>query len=161
MGRHYYNKNTKEGFEKSIEYYEQAIEKDPNYALAYTGLAFGYYFLGNRGFLSAKESDPKVEWAARKALEIDNTLSEGHTFLGVSKYSNFDWEGSADELRRALELDPNSVLANMAFGNYLASVGRPAEAIPYAKRAAELDPISYPGLGCPGLLLSLANMTRQ
>ncbi len=146
LGKHYYNKQTREGFAKSIDYYTQAIEQDPDYALAYTGLALTYYFMGNRGFLSAKESDPKVEWAARKALEIDNTLADGHTFLGVSKYSNFDWEGSADELRQALELDPNSVVANMAFGNYLTSVGRPSEAIPYAKRALELDPISNPGL---------------
>jgi TolB-like protein/DNA-binding winged helix-turn-helix (wHTH) protein/Tfp pilus assembly protein PilF len=146
LGRHYYNKQTKEGFEKSLDFYNQAIEKDPNYALAYAGLAHTYYFMGNRGFLSAQESDPKVEWAARKALKIDNTLAEGHIFLGVSKYSNFDWEGSANELRQALELDPNSTLANMAFGNYLASVGRPGEAIPYAKRAVELDPISNPGL---------------
>lgn len=146
LARHYHNKQTKEGFEKSLDFYNQAIEKDPSYALAYAGLANAYYFMGNRGFLSASESDPKVEWAARKALEIDSTLAEGHTILGVNKYSNFDWEGSADELRQALELDPNSVLANTAFGNYLASVGRPDDAIPYAKRAAELDPTTNPGL---------------
>ena len=146
LGRHYFSKQTKEGFEKSIEYYEQAIEKDPNYALAYTGLAFGYYFLGNRGFWTAKESDQKTEWAALKALELDDTLAEAHVFLGVTKYSNFDWVGSEKELKHALELNPNTYLGNMAFANYLTSIGRPDEAIPYAKRAAEIDPTTTPGL---------------
>jgi tetratricopeptide (TPR) repeat protein len=101
--------------------------------------------MGNRGFWPAKESDQKTEWAALKALEIDPALAEGHVFLGVSKYTNFDWAGSEKELKLALELNPNTYLGNMAFANYLTSVGRPDEAIPYAKRAAELDP-TFPGL---------------
>ncbi|HEV8484458.1 MAG TPA: protein kinase, partial [Blastocatellia bacterium] len=86
LGRQCFNKQTKEALEKSIGYYEQAIEKDPNYALAYAGLAYSYYFLGNRGFWTTKEYAQKLEWAALKALELDDTLAEGHVFLGVTKY---------------------------------------------------------------------------
>ncbi|MEK6284837.1 MAG: protein kinase [Acidobacteriota bacterium] len=145
LGKHYFRKQTKEAFEKSIDYYKQAIEKDPNYALAYTGLAYTYYFMVNRGFWTTNEYLPKLEGAALKALELDDTLAEGHVFLGVAKYSNFDWAGSEKELKQALELDPNSPLANIAFSNYLSSVGRPDDALPYAKRAVELDPTSQAG----------------
>ncbi|MGH9949159.1 MAG: winged helix-turn-helix domain-containing tetratricopeptide repeat protein, partial [Pyrinomonadaceae bacterium] len=146
LGRHYSNKLTKEGFEKSIEYYEQAIKKDPSYALPYTGIAFSYYFMGNRGFWTAKESGQKLEWAALKALELDDALADGHVFLGVSKYSNFDWTGAEKEIIKALELEPNSYLANFTFFTYLSNVGRFDEALFYGKRAAELDQTTQPGL---------------
>jgi eukaryotic-like serine/threonine-protein kinase len=144
-GRHFFNKNTREGYEKSIEYYKQAIEKDPNYALAYTRLAVSYYFMGNRGFWTAEESGQKLEGAALKALELDSTLAEGHALLGVNKYNNFDWAGAEKELKQALELDPNSDLANRAYFQYLSAVGRPDEALSYAKRVVELDPTTTPG----------------
>ena len=145
LGRHYFSKQTKEAFEKSIEYYEQSIKKDPNYALAYTGLALSYSFMGNRGFWTTRESEQKQEWAALKALELDDTLAEGHALLGVTKFFNFDWAGAEKELKRALELDPNSPLVNVAYSNYLANVGRPDEALSYAIRAQETDPMSQPG----------------
>ncbi|HXI94415.1 MAG TPA: protein kinase, partial [Blastocatellia bacterium] len=145
LGRHYFSKQTKESFEKSIEYYRQAIEKDPNYALAYTGLADSYYFMWNRGFWTTKESGEKLQGAALKALELDDTLAEGHVFLGVSKYTNFDWEGSEKELKQALELDPKSSSAHMAYFACLSSVGRLDEALKHAIRAAELDPTGQAG----------------
>ena len=101
--------------------------------------------MGNRGFWPAKESGQKQEWAALKALQLDDTLAEGHALLGAVKYNNFDWAGSEKELKRALELDPNSGMANATYFAYLSNVGRPDEALPYAKRAAELDPSTTPG----------------
>jgi serine/threonine protein kinase len=98
LGNYYYRKNTKEAFEKGIESFEQAIKIDPNYALAYTGLARIYHFMGTRGFSPTKETEQKVEWAALKALQLDDTLAEGHVFLGVNKYHNFDWAGAEKEL---------------------------------------------------------------
>ena len=112
MGNYYFRQNTKEGFEKSIESFEQAIKIDPNYALAYAGLAGTYQFMGTRGFSPPKEYEQKVEWAALKALQLDDTLAEAHAFLGVNKFNNFDWAGAEKEIKRALELDPNSSQAN-------------------------------------------------
>lgn len=145
LGRHYFRKQTKEGFEKSIEYYEQAIKADPNYALAYTGLARAYHWMGTRGFWPAKESKQKVEWAALKALQLDETLAEGHVRLGVLKFNNFDWAGAERELKRALELDASSPEANSAYFQFLAGLGRTDEALRYAIRAQELDPTGTTG----------------
>lgn len=145
LGRHYFHKQTKEGFEKSIEYYEQAIKEDPNYALAYTGLARAYHWMGTRGFWPAKESKQKVEWAALKAIQLDEKLAEGHVRLGVLKFNNFDWTGAERDLKRALELDSNSPEANSAYFQFLAGLGRTDEALRYAIRAQELDPTVTPG----------------
>ena len=145
LGRYYFRQNTKEGFEKSIESFEQAIKIDPNYALAYAGLAHTYQSMGTRGFSPPNETDQKVEWAALKALQFDETLAEGHAFLGVSKFNNFDWAGAEKEIKRALELDPNSYLANSSYFHYLMSIGRVDEGLPYAIRAQELDSTASPG----------------
>ena len=145
LGNYSFRQNTKEAFEKSIEYYTQAIKIDPNYALAYTGLALNYYFMWNRGFWTTKEAEQKLEWAALKALALDNTLAEGHVFLGVSKYTNFDWAGSEKEIKQALELDPNSSSAHMTYFACLSSVGRLDEALEHAKRAADIDPTGQAG----------------
>ena len=145
LGRHHFHKQTKEGFEKSIAYYEQAIKADPNYALAYTGLARVYHWMGTRSFWPAKESKEKVEWAALKALQLDDTLAEGHVRLGVLKFNNFDWAGAERDLKRALELDSNSPEANSAYFQFLAGLGRTEEALRYAVRAQELDAAFAPG----------------
>lgn len=145
LGRHYFHMQTKEGFEKSIEYYEQAIKADPNYALAYSGLSRAYHWMGTRGFWPAKESKQKVEWAALKALQLDDTLAEGHVRLGVLKFNNFDWAGAERDLKRALELDSNSPEANSAYFQFLAGLGRTDEALGYAIRAQELDATFAPG----------------
>jgi serine/threonine-protein kinase len=143
--RYNLSKQTKQAFEESIGLYEQAIEKDPKYALAYIRLADCYYSMWNRGLWTSKDSAQRIEWAALKALELDDTLSEGHTFLGIVKYTNFDWAGAEKEIKRALELDPNSSLANIAYFGYLSIFGKLDQAVHYAKRAVELDPMSYPG----------------
>ncbi|MEP6922207.1 MAG: FlgO family outer membrane protein [bacterium] len=139
LGNYYFRKNTKEGFEKSIESFNQAIQIDPNYALAYAGLAGTYQFMGTRGFSHPKEYEQKVEWAALKALQLDETLAEAHVFLGVHKFYDFDWTGAEKEIKRALELDPNSSQANDAYWVYLGALGRADEGLPYELRSRELD----------------------
>lgn len=139
LGRHHFHKNTKEGFEKSIEYYEQAIGVDPKYGLAYFGLSSAYHQLEFRGFAFPKEALRKQEWAALKAVELDETLTEAHVALAVAKRLHGDWEGAEKEFKRALELDPNSLEANNSYGSYLAYSGRADEALVYAKRVEELD----------------------
>jgi eukaryotic-like serine/threonine-protein kinase len=138
LGNHSSRKMTKEGFEKSIESFKQAIEIDPNYALAYAGLAHTYQFMLSRGFSPPKEYEQTVEWAALKALQLDDTLAEAHASLGNHKFINFDWVGAEGEIKRALELDPNSSRANSSYASYLTAIGRADEALPYSIRAREL-----------------------
>ena len=140
LGSYYYRQNTKEGFEKSVDSFNQSIEIDPNYALAYAGLARTYQFLVSRGFSTANEYEQRIEWAALKALKLDETLAEAHVCLGAHRYFVFDWLGAEKEEKRALELDPNSSTANEAYSAYLRTVGRADEAIQYEVRARELGP---------------------
>jgi serine/threonine-protein kinase len=139
LGRYHSEKFTKEGLEKGIEYYEKAIGVDPKYALAYVGLFNAYHDLQGRGFEIPKETLRKREWAALKAVELDDTLSEAHVALAVIKFYRLDRTGGEKECKRALELDPNSVEANRRYAMYLAFEGRADEALIHAKRANELD----------------------
>jgi serine/threonine protein kinase len=138
VGNYFYRQNTKEAFEKSIESFNQAIKIDPNYALAYAGLARTYQFMISRGFSPPNEYEQTVERAALKALQLDDTLAEAHASLGDHKFINFDWVGAEKEIKRALELDPNSSQANSSYASYLTGIGRADEALPYAIRAREL-----------------------
>lgn len=101
--------------------------------------------MGTRGFWSTKESEQNLEWAVLKAVQLDDTLAEGHVLLGVYKISNFDWVGAGKEFQRALELDPNSYLANFSYSHYLMINGKQGESLPYAIRAQELDSTVSPG----------------
>jgi TolB-like protein/Flp pilus assembly protein TadD len=155
-GRYYWNKYTKEGLTKAIEYFNQSIELDPGYTLAYTGLADSYYRLSN-AYSPPKETLPKARTAAIKALEIDHTLAEAHASLGLIKmYHDWDWAGAEHHYRRALELDPRSVLAHQRYGNYLAMMGRLEESIAILKRGQELDPLSLLTSSLIGLTLYLS-----
>jgi len=155
-GRYYWNKYTKEGLTKAIEYFNQSIELDPGYTLAYTGLADSYYRLSN-AYAPPKEALPKARTAAIKALEIDDTLAEAHASLGLIKmYHDWDWAGAEHHYRRALELDPRSVLAHQRYGNYLAMMGRLEESIAILKRGQELDPLSLLTSSLIGLTLYLS-----
>jgi serine/threonine-protein kinase len=144
MGNYFYRLNTKDAFEKSIESFEQAIKLDPNYALAYAGLARTYQFMMSRGFSPPKDNEQKAEWASLKALQLDDTLAEAHSSLAVYKITSFDWVAAEKESKRALELDPNSHLANTAVAQYLTGIGRADEALPYRMRAQELDSMANP-----------------
>ena len=139
VGNYYFRQHTKEAYEGSTESFKQAIKIDPNYALAYARLARTYLFMISRGFLPPKEYEQNAEWAALKAVQLDDTLAEAHAALGGHKFINFDWVGVEKEIKRALELDPNSSQANSAYSDYLRAVGRADEALPYEIRSRELD----------------------
>src|ERR1700686_4536874 len=119
-GRYFWNKRTKDGLEKGIEYFKQAIEKDPGYALPYTGLADCYHLLTTLGVVSPRESMPKAKAAAMKALEIDATLAETHASLAHLKSSyEWDWVGAEREFKRAIELNPTYATAHHWYRPYL------------------------------------------
>jgi len=141
-GNYAWNKHTEEDLQKAIEYFNQAIEKDPNYALAYTGLADSYGVMGNN-YLPPNEAFPKAQAYAAKALEIDETLAEAHTSMAaVRLFYEWNWAEAERELKRAQALDPNDAGAHDLYAVYLDAMGRLDEAMAETKRAQELDPLS-------------------
>jgi TolB-like protein/Tfp pilus assembly protein PilF len=143
MGRYYFRRSgKKEDLEKSLDYFEQAIKKDPAYAPAYAGMGTTYHLLGWKGLLSPKESWQKEEWAALKALQIDDNVAEAHVLIAAIKEFNLDWHGAEEEYKRALELDPNSVRAHETYAWHLEMFERLDEAMRHLRRAQELDPFS-------------------
>ena len=143
-GRYYWNKRTSEALKQSVEYFNQAIEKDPNYALAYVGLADAYNVLPFFSAGSSQEYFPKAKAAAQRALEMDESLAEAHTAL-ASVLVNYDWNlpESNKEFRRAIELKPNYATAHHWYAIFnLQIMGRFDEAISEMERAQELDPLS-------------------
>lgn len=142
-GRYHANQSTAAGLKKSIEYFKQAIERDPGYALAYAGLADSYAGLGGDWlYLPPSESFPKAKAAAMKALELDDTLAEAHAALGYATLFDWDWVGAERELKRAIEVNPNSALAHERYTDFLEIRLRFDEAMTEAQRAQELDPLS-------------------
>jgi serine/threonine-protein kinase len=142
-GRFYWNKRTAEGLEKSIAYFQRAITKDPNYALAYAGLAVSYHVLSELSVVPVEEAFPKARSAALKALEIDDSLGEAHSALAnVKEDYDWDWKGAEEEYKRALELNPGQVLAHVSYSNLLFELGRLPEALSEARVAQQLDPLS-------------------
>jgi adenylate cyclase len=143
-GRYYMTKDTEEAFRKGIESYEKAIELDPNYALAYAGLADAYGALGGVfGFVSPTETFPKSRAAALKAIELDETLAEAHVALANYKLSyEWNWQEAEREFKRALELNPNSARAHNGYGGYLQAQGRFNEAIAARRQGQKLEPLS-------------------
>jgi TolB-like protein/Flp pilus assembly protein TadD len=142
-GRYYWNKRTAEDLKKGVDYFRQAIDMDPNYALAYAGLADSYNVLPIWTPLETKESYPKAKSAAVKALEIDDTLGEAHISLAYALYRyDWDWSGAEREFKRGIELRPNYATAHQWYSFYLSAMGRLEEAIVEMKRAQELEPLS-------------------
>jgi DNA-binding winged helix-turn-helix (wHTH) protein/TolB-like protein/Tfp pilus assembly protein PilF len=144
-GRYFWNKRSADGNKKAIEYYEQAIELDPNYALAYAGLADSYSHLPQLNGVPAGEVYPKEKAAVRRALELDDTLAEAHTSLATlitDDSGNRDWAGTEREFKRAIELSPNYTLAHIWYSQHLEAMGRLDESAVEASRALELDPLS-------------------
>jgi TolB-like protein/DNA-binding winged helix-turn-helix (wHTH) protein/Tfp pilus assembly protein PilF len=141
-GRYYAHTRSGKGSQKSIELFEQAIKRDPNYAPAYAGLALTYSVLGYAGLLPPKEARQKEEWAALKAMEIDDTLAEAHVAMAHLRALDLNWSASEEECRRALELNPNSAEVQGSYGHQLIVLGRLGEGMLHLKRAQELDPLS-------------------
>lgn len=129
--------------EQSLAYYQQALEKDPNFASAYIGVADCYIMLNGHKKISAQEAETKARPAIMKALEIDNTLAQAHNALAELKYQyEYDWNGAEQEFKNALELNPNVAWIRQAYGWFLMSLARFDEAAAEMEKARELDPSS-------------------
>jgi TolB-like protein/DNA-binding winged helix-turn-helix (wHTH) protein/Flp pilus assembly protein TadD len=145
-GRFYWNQRNPAALKESIGYLQRATARDPNFALAYVGLADAYNFSNIVGVYSAKESLPEAKAAATKALALDPSLAEAHAALGMEKsHYEFDFPGAQKEFLEAIELNPNSAYTHLFYSNcYLAPMGRFSEAIAENKKALDLDPLSLP-----------------
>ena len=159
MGRYHLNRLTDDGFLKGRDYFQKAIDKDPNYALAYAGLADAYSRLSGFNALPPKDGYPKATAASSKALELDDNLAEAHTVLGTVKFFyDWDWSGAEREFRRAIEINPSYSDAHQMYSYYLSAMGRFDEALAEMRRAQELDPLSLEKLAGIGEIL---NFQRQ
>jgi TolB-like protein/DNA-binding winged helix-turn-helix (wHTH) protein/Tfp pilus assembly protein PilF len=142
-GRFYWNKRTAQDLQRAIGFFQQAVDKDPGYALAYDGLADSWLPLGWYGYLSPSATFPNAKAAVTKALSLDDSLAEAHTSLAfVDLYYDRDWAGAEREFRRAIDLNPNYANGHHWYAEFLSLVGRHTEAIAESQRARELDPLS-------------------
>ena len=142
-GRYWWNKRTREGEFKGLEFFQKAIELDPGYAAAYAGLADSYSVLAHHGRLSPSEAMPRARASAIQAIQLDNSLAEAHNSLAIVDLS-YDWDYPAAEMefQKAIALNPNYATAHHWFAHYLAVVGRDTDAMKEIQRARELDPFS-------------------
>jgi tetratricopeptide (TPR) repeat protein len=143
-GRYHANQTTAAELKKSIEYFQQSIDKDPGYGLAYAGLVDSYASLGGDwAYLSPVDTFPKAKAAAQKALELDETLGEAHAALAYAGYyADWNWPMAEREFRRAIELNPNSALSHDRYAECLKMRQRLSESMAEALKAQELDPLS-------------------
>ena len=142
QGRYQWNKRTLEGLQQSIDYFQQAIQKDSRYALAFAGQADAYALLADFNVLPAREVLPKVKSAAAEALQLDDTLAEAHTSLGWAQFHDLDWTGAEKEFKRAIELNASYPTAHSWYGEYLMAQGRFDRALEEMTRAYQLDTLS-------------------
>jgi adenylate cyclase len=142
-GRQQWNRLNVDGFEAALRYYQLALGRDPNYALAYAGLADCYWSMGYFHFLREGEAYPKAKGFAIQALDRDETLAEAHASLAVTLYQ-FEWKPAEAEreFRRAIQLNPSLALGHLNYASYLVQLGRPEEGVVEVRRAIELDPLS-------------------
>jgi len=141
-GRFYLEKRTPESLEKSRDYFQQAIEKDPNFALAYIGLGEYYDITPDYAPVNVSDTAPKARAATEKALAIDDSLAEGHALLGDVHVNMWEWAEAEKEFKRALELDPNSAPTHRMYWLYLTNVGRLQEALGEIQTVLRLDPLN-------------------
>ncbi len=157
QGRYHWSRWRTEGAEKSTQYFEQAIARDPKYAAAWAGLADSYAWLGFFGALPPNQAMPKAREAAQRALALDDSLAEAHTSLAyVKTLYEFDWAGAEREFRRAIELNPGYAEAHFGYGiSWFAPKGRMEDAVREMQRARDLDPLSLPANTYLGLALQM------
>ena len=144
-GRYYWNKRSQESLIKAIGYFQSAIEKDPNYALAYAGLADCYSIIGSAiiGTVPSQDVAPKAKAAAMKALQLDDTLAEAQTSLATVHFNyDWDWTGAASGFQRAIELNPSYATAYQRYSLYLMAMGKTDESLAQMTRARDLEPLS-------------------
>jgi serine/threonine-protein kinase len=142
-GRYHWNKRTKQGMRKGLEYFQQAVEEDPAYVLPYTGIADCYNLLGWYGYVAPKEAFPKAKVAAEKARDMDATLAEVHTSLAtVKEFYDWDWSAAEKGYRRAIELNPSYLPAHHRYGEFLCYLGRHEEAFREIECNLNHDPLS-------------------
>jgi Tfp pilus assembly protein PilF len=144
-GRYELRKRSEEGFTQGIKYFNEAVAKDPQYALAYAGLADSYLLLsvGDYGILAPREAATRAKTSANQALELDESLAEAHTSLGFLNYVfDWDWTNAEGHFRRAIELNPNYATAHHWYGLFLSTQGRANEGISELQRALQVDPRS-------------------
>jgi len=155
-GRYFWNKRTSEAFKKGIEYFNRAIELEPDYAAAYDGLSDSYLMLACRGVLPITETFRKAKDAAERALRIDPELGEARASLAHVRLHGWEWDGLDIEFRRALELNPGYAFAHYWYAEYLMAIGRPAQAVASVRRALAIDPLSPVLNASLGMILYLA-----
>ena len=141
-GRHYWDKRNVEALNKSRDYFQEAIDKDPNYALAYLGLAEYYSVVADYAPIPSSETIPKSKTYAKKALSIDDSLAEAHGVLAASYDLDWDWAAGEREFQRTLELDPNNSRTHVLYGLHLDAVGKQEQALDHYLRGVELDPLN-------------------
>jgi TolB-like protein/DNA-binding winged helix-turn-helix (wHTH) protein/Tfp pilus assembly protein PilF len=146
LGRYYWNKRTADGLQKAGSYFQKAIQTDPDYALAYSGLADYYAFLsllGGPEIMAPRDAMAKAKAAAVRSLQLDDSLAEAHASMGhVLHNYDWDWGGAEREFKRAIELNPNYSIVRHWYAHLLMQEGRTQEAIEESRRARELDPLS-------------------
>ncbi|HEY2930275.1 MAG TPA: winged helix-turn-helix domain-containing tetratricopeptide repeat protein [Acidobacteriota bacterium] len=151
-GRYFWNKRAKEGLQKAVGQFENAIETDPAYAASYAGLADCYLRLLDYNYLPPLEAAAQANAAAIKALQLNETLAEAHTSLGHLNLHQFNWEAAEKGFKRAIDLNPSYGTAHYYYANCLAALGRSKEAVAEAMRALELDPVA------PSVILNAAGI---
>jgi TolB-like protein len=137
-----WSKRNEEGLRKSIEYFQQAISQDPQYALAYAGMADSYIVAAERGFIPPEEAYAKTLWASSKAVEADETVADGHLMVATVAEHDWNWGKAEREYRRAIELNPGLARAHHWYGLLLSALKRHEEAISELKRAVEIEPLN-------------------
>ncbi len=161
-GRFFWNKRTEQGITTGIKYFEEAIDKDPGYALAWAGLADAYLLISEYGNFSRREVSPKAKMAVREALRIDDGLSEAHTSLAnVLMLNEWNWAGAEKEYKLAIQLNPNYATAHHWYAELLSLQGRHDDAIREIDRAIDLDPVSVAIVKDKGVILYYARRYQE
>ncbi|MEP6508757.1 MAG: protein kinase, partial [Gemmatimonadales bacterium] len=162
LGRHHWNKRTKGEMQRALELFRQAVTLDPTYAPAYSGIADATALLASWQFASPAEMYPDAVAAAERAIELDPSSADAHASIGFTKLNwDWDWDGAERELRRAIQLNPNHETAHRWLSAFLAGIGEDDEAMPIARRAADLDPISVLPLMNVGIIHLLAGRNEE